>query len=246
MLAFALMPLGLEDWALVPMGWGVGWIIATAEAVAAWPGAVALLPAMPMAGLLAASAGLVWLCLWRGPWRLLGIAPILACVAAMALLRGPDILVSGDARMIAVRGEDGKLLLSTDGGDKLTVETWMRRAGQPATGAFPKDRAGRGEDARLRCDAQACLYRRDGRTAALVREASALAEECAQADVVISAVPVRRGCPGAALVIDRFDLWRAGAHAVWLDRRATRVESVGEERGDRPWVAQPPRRRPPQ
>lgn len=242
MLAFALMPFGLENWALAPMGWGVGWIIATAEWVAALPGAVALLPAMPMAGLLAASAGLIWLCLWRGRWRWLGIAPILACFAAMALMRGPDILVSGDARMMAVRGQDGKLLLSADGGDRLTVETWMRRAGQPATGAFPRDRPGRGDDASLRCDAQACLYRRDGRTAALVREASALAEECAQADVVISAVPVRRGCPGAALVIDRFDLWRDGAHAVWLDRDATRVESVGAERGERPWVAKRPRR----
>ncbi len=245
MLAFALMPLGLEAWALAPMGWGVGWIIAAAEAVASWPGAVALLPAMPMAGLLAASAGLIWLCLWRGRWRLLGIAPILGCFAAMALMRGPDILVSGDARMMAVRGQEGKLLLSVDGGDRLTAETWLRRAGQQATAAFPAGRGGRAApvvDESLRCDGQACLYRRDGRTAALVREASALAEECAQADVVISAVPIRRGCSAAAVVIDRFALWRGGAHAIWLERRGTRVETVAEERGDRPWVAKLGRR----
>ncbi|MCC6469315.1 MAG: ComEC family competence protein [Alphaproteobacteria bacterium] len=249
MLAFALMPFGLENWALVPMGWGVGWIIATAEAVASWPGAVALLPAMPMAGLLAATAGLIWLCLWRGRWRLIGIAPILACLVGMALARGPDILVSGDARMMAVRGQDGKLLLSSDGGDRLTTETWMRRAGQKATAPFPASRTGRaarqpmrGEDDRLSCDGQACLYRRDGRTAALVREASALAEECAGADVVISAVPIRRGCAGAALVVDRFALWRGGAHAIWLDRHGTRVEAVAAARGDRPWVARRARR----
>jgi competence protein ComEC len=244
MLAFALMPLGLEGWALVPMGWGVGWIIATAETVASWPGAVALLPAMPMAALLAASAGLVWLCLWRGRWRLLGLAPIVAGVATMALLRGPDILVSGDARMTAVRGQDGRLLLSGDGFDRLTAETWLRRAGQRATAAFPSARAGRAAptDESLACDGQACLYRRNGRTAALVREAVALAEECARADVVISAVPVRRGCAGAALVIDRFALWRGGAHAIWLDRHGTRVETVADGRGDRPWVARRGRR----
>ncbi|MCC7048238.1 MAG: ComEC/Rec2 family competence protein [Alphaproteobacteria bacterium] len=249
MLAFALMPFGLEHWALVPMGWGVGAIIATAETVASWPGAVALLPAMPMAGLLAATAGLIWLCLWRGRWRVIGIVPILAGLAAMGLARSPDILVSGDARMMAVRGLDGKLLLSSDGGDRLTTETWMRRAGQTATAPFPAGRNGRvarrpmrGEDDSLRCDGQACLYRRDGRTAALVREASALAEECAGADVVISAVPVRRGCAGAALVVDRFALWRGGAHAIWLGRHATRVETVAEARGDRPWVARRGRR----
>jgi competence protein ComEC len=249
MLAFALMPFGLEHWALVPMGWGVGWIIATAETVASWPGAVALLPAMQMAGLLAATAGLIWLCLWRGKWRLIGIAPILACLLGMALARGPDILVSGDARMMAVRGQNGKLLLSADGGDRLTTETWMRRAGQSATARFPSGKIKRarrapgwGEDERLSCDGQACLYRRDGRTAALVREASALAEECASVDVVVSAVPVRRGCASAGLVIDRFALWRNGAHAIWLDGRATHVETVGEERGDRPWVAKRARR----
>ncbi|MBL8703498.1 MAG: ComEC family competence protein [Rhodospirillales bacterium] len=250
MLAFALMPFGLEDWALVPMGWGVGWIIATAEAVASWPGAVALLPAMPAAALLAASAGLVWLCLWRGRWRLLGVAPIVAAFAAMALLRGPDLLVSGDGRMMAVRGAEGRLLVSDYAADRLTTETWLRRSGQSAAEPWPDAGGKRGraraatpdvaqppERDELRCDGQACLYRRDGVSVALVHEASALAEECASADVVVSSVPVRRGCRGPALVIDRFALWREGAHALWLEKGRARVETVAQERGNRPWVA---------
>jgi competence protein ComEC len=49
--AFALMPFGLESLALAPMGWGVGVMTAAADTVSSWPGAVTLLPAMPMWGL---------------------------------------------------------------------------------------------------------------------------------------------------------------------------------------------------
>jgi competence protein ComEC len=49
------------------MGWGTGVVIAVAEAVAAWPGAVTLLPAMLDWGLAVMVMGGLWLCLWRRP-----------------------------------------------------------------------------------------------------------------------------------------------------------------------------------
>jgi len=73
---------------------------------------------------------------------------------------------------------------------------------------------------------------------ALVYEDSALAEDCWAADVVVAINPVRRTCP-AARVIDRFDLWREGGHALWLDRDEVRIETVNGERGERPWVPRP-------
>jgi hypothetical protein len=50
---------------------------------------------------------------------------------------------------------------------------------------------------------------------------------------------------GPKLVIDRFDVARNGAYAVWLGKRL-RVETVEENRGMRPWSAKPARRRPPE
>ena len=38
------------------------------------------------------------------------------------------------------------------------------------------------------------------------------------------------------IYIDRFDLWRADAHALWLTRDSVRVESVGARRGQRLWT----------
>ena len=54
--------------------------------------------------------------------------------------------------------------------------------------------------------------------------------------MVISREPVRGRCKGPDLVIDRFDLWRQGGHAIWLGEKEIRVETVRERRGDRPWV----------
>src|SRR5205823_11258475 len=65
--AFLLMPLDLESLALTPMGWGISGVNAIARAVAAWPGAVSLVPAMPLAGLCLITVGGLWLCLRRRP-----------------------------------------------------------------------------------------------------------------------------------------------------------------------------------
>ena len=239
--AYALMPFGLEAAALAPMGWGIAIIIDVAETVAGWPGAVAFIPAMPTWGLGIIAIGGLWLCLWRTRWRLLG-APVIALgLASVMLARPPDILVDADGKLMAVRSADGRLAVSSTRSSRFVRDVWTRRSGQeePAL-AWPAP--GTSADGRLRCDSLGCIYRSHARTVALVRSAQALLEDCWVADVVVSAVPVRTPCPKARIVVDRFDLWRNGAHAIWLgegDAANIRVESVNQGRGDRPWVLRP-------
>ncbi len=71
---------------------------------------------------------------------------------------------------------------------------------------------------------------------ALARDGRALADDCAVASVVVSREPVRGRCTGPRVVIDRFDLWRRGGHALWLSPEGVRVETVRARRGERPWV----------
>ena len=109
----------------------------------------------------------------------------------------------------------------------------MRRAGEtagspwPSTGAVAKDQLG--------CDPLACLFRKNERLVSLVRNPLALAEDCRNADLVVSPEPLR-GLACDAMVIDRFDLWREGAHAIWLSSTRIRTESVSDRRGQRPWT----------
>lgn len=247
MVACLLMPFGLESWGLVPMGWGVDAIIAVATGVSAWPGAVRLVPSMSEWGLLLVALGGLWICIWRGTWRRWGVVPVCLGLATSWLADPPDIIVSGDAKLIAVRGRAGEYLLSSGKGGRIAEETWTRRAAAEKGETWPE--AGAAANGMLSCDALGCLYRGNGRTVALVRRGEALQEDCGSADLVVSPIPVSAACRAAARVVDRIDVWRSGAHAVWLSPSGIRVESVDASRGRRPWVpAHPPaadRARPP-
>lgn len=235
--AFLLLPLGLERVALMPLGWGVEIMIRTAETVAAWPGAVTIVPAMPMWGLACVVFGGLWLCLWRRPWRLWGAVGVAVGLASVLLVRPPDVLVDGAGKLLAVRAAAGELWLSSLRTARFSRETWLRRVGQETAAVWPRE----GSDAglALTCDGLGCIYRAKGQVVALVRRPDALLEDCAMADVIVAVVPVRRRCPSPHTVIDRFDLWRKGGHALWLEEGGARVETVNGNRGNRPWVVRP-------
>ena len=234
MLAFLLLPFDAEQLALVPMSWGIDTVVALAHEVASWSGSVTLVPAMPLGALVLVVAGGLWLCLWRRRWRLLGLAGIAAGLILAVRPDIPDVLVDGRAKLFAARTAEGEYALSTRRSARFAGEIWLRRAGLAEPAPWPAD--GASDDARLACDSLGCLYRAEGRIVALVRDPRALAEDCAIADAVIALVPVEADCVEPATVIDRFDIWREGAHALWLDGDGIRVASVADGRGVRPWT----------
>jgi len=244
--AFVLLPLGPEAAALVPMAWGIDAMLWIGRTVASWSGAVALLPAMPGWALVLAALGGLWLCIWQTRLRWLGAPAIVAGCAAIAFVRGPDVLISGDARLIAVRGADGGLAFSTagranaaPGAGGLVRETWLRREGLDSATVWPT--SGVSDDGRLACDARGCVYVARGHVVAIARRAEALADDCRYATVLIATFNLRRPCAAPALAIDRAALGREGGYAVWLERGGDAIaESVRAARGERPWVLRPP------
>lgn len=235
-LAFFLMPLGLEQMALTPMGWGIEMVVGVARTVSGWPGAAVLVPSMPEWGLGLVVFGGLWLCLWRRRWRFLGVPVLILGLFSLAASDPPHILVSGDGKLAAVRAEDGQWLFSSARKARWTARSWQRMTGREKYSLWPDH--GRSPDGRLSCDALGCLYRAEGKTVALVSREDAFDEDCAVAQLVLATVPLRGACNGPSRVVDCFDLWRNGAYAVWLDGGKIRVKNVRESRGDRPWVQQ--------
>lgn len=238
-IAFVLMPFGLDEWSLTAMGWGNDAILDAARFVANWQGAALTVPSPSLAGLVIVTLGGLWLCLWRQSWRHLGWVPVIAGLASILAYTPPDILVSGDGRLFAVRVADGSLAFSSMRARSFDAEVWRRRDGLSDAGpAWP--RAGTSADGRLTCDDLGCLYRAEGKIVALVHDGRALDDDCRTAGIIIATLPVRRACPSASLIIDRFDLWRQGAHAVYLEGgRSHRVDSVRAWQGERPWTVRP-------
>lgn len=267
--ALLAMPFGLDGPVLIAMSWGVDVVIWIARTVAAWPGAVVVLPQMPTWGLVLIAVGGLWLCLWRQRWRLLGIVPVIAGVAAMLTVQIPDLFIDGAGKLVAVRRDSGGLIFSSRLAGRSAGNAWLRQAGErQAVAYWPKP--GGPEHDGLRCDSLGCVFRsqvsrleewpvdpladhrsrveEDGTggdqqrrpyLVAIARRGEALADDCQRAEVVVSLVPVRGRCPSAEAVIDRLDLWRNGAHTLWLNADGVRIASANGLRGDRPWVLRP-------
>ena len=218
-LGLFLMPFGLDWLAFWPMGWGLDAILLVARTVAAWPEATIAVPAMPAWGLAVFSAGLAWLCLWRTRVRLAGAVVILAGLLSPVLSPAPDLLISNEGRLIALRGEDGYRIQARPGASKFVREAWENRLG---VNEFPPLGPG--------CDATTCR-----RGPVLLLRGAASAADCNGVVLLVSAEPARGVCPDAGL-LDRFTVWRDGAHAVWLRGDRVSVLSDRAERGVRPWV----------
>jgi competence protein ComEC len=252
LLASLLMPFGLEALPLRVMARGVEAVLAIARAVAAWPGASLSAPPLPGWGLGLCALGMVWLALWRGPARAAGAALLVIGLASGGTSPPPDALISADARLIALRNGKGEVFLQrASGATRFTRDAWLRGWGEEEGAAMPEQ----GGAAGLDCQGGLCRLRlaADGPMLAMLRhtpppprgraagrrETPPPAEApCGAADIILSPEPVRGRCEGS-VVIDRFSVWRDGAHAVWLTAAGPVVLSDRAARGDRPWV--PPR-----
>jgi competence protein ComEC len=148
----------------------------------------------------------------------------------------PDILVERRGATVAIRAEDGRLAFPLQRKARFTVEKWLLHEGDSATFKEALERPG------WSCTPTACHAVVKGRRLVFLPSdlaAGAASALCGDAEIVIAAVPLRGACRGARLRIDRFDLWRKGAHAIYLDGDRWRVVSARDEQGQRPWVVHP-------
>ena len=70
------------------------------------------------------------------------------------------------------------------------------------------------------------------------------ATACGGIDILIAAFPLRGVCKSVPLRIDRFDVWRSGAHDIRIAETGVAVRTARQAQGNRPWVVVPqPRKR---
>ena len=237
-LTFALMPFGLESLGLTAMTWGNEAILWSAASVHDWSASVLLLPALPMEAFVVATIGSVWWCLWRGRNRHVGALLVGIGCLGWFMASSPDILVDGDAKVFGVRISDGSLVLSSRQAGRRAGNTWLEHLGLEEArriNEFDENTSA------LTCDSVGCIFRPESAamTAAIINSEIAIAEDCGRADVVISLVPLGWQCQQATYTVDRFDLWREGAHALWLTDEGLYIKTAAQIQGRRLWSSFP-------
>lgn len=239
--SYVMMPLGLESFALTPMGWGVDMVLATADGVAHLPGAVSAVKAFPNWGLVLVTLGGLWVTIWRGPWRLIGGPLVMAGLSSMLVGATPDILIDSTGKLAAVKTTNGQYSVSSLRTKRFERDIWLRRAGlNDAQGDWKTFQAHQNQPSEdtLRCDALGCVYQKDQRTIAFVKSPEALFEDCDKAQILVTLQNLytpNLTC-NAQMVISFEDLKHNGTHALYFTDTGVRLETVRQTRGNRPWV----------
>lgn len=225
------MPFGLEAWPLQAMGWGIDFIRGVAHWVAGLPGSEWGVKAASPTVLLALGLGLVWAVAWRGPVRFVSVIVFGFALGLWITTPRPDILISEDGGLVAVRGDDGGLVYSSLRRAKFTREQWQRHDGD-----IQNKRAGP-----ARCDRSGCAFAGPaGQGISYVTDWAGLVEECRTAGVLITPLSVpARLCPDA-LVLDRWDMKEGGAHALRYTASGWVIDRAQDHRGDRLWSMSAP------
>jgi len=238
LLAAVLMPFGLEQLPLAVMGKGLELVIVISNAVAGLPGANEVIARPPLTAMIVVVCGLLLLCLLAGPLRLAG----LAVMAAGGLLifsspPPPDLLIEATGANVALRDGTGHIVPARPRRARFAVEKWLQANGEEASPGEAAKRPG------WQCADGRCTAELRGRVIVYLTGSEGKPPACRGADVVIADFPLRGACRRVPLRIDRFDLWRHGAHAVFLSGPAPVVKTAREEQGRRPWVVVPEPRR---
>lgn len=156
LLAFCLMPLGLDAFGWRLMGLGLEQVTRIAVWVSHLPGATVNLPAMPVAALILFSLGAAWLLLWRGRWRFYGLSGMAAALAVVLVHQPPSLLIDASGKLVAFRESDGRLHLDPGRAGKSVRHAWAQAAGEGEE--LPPATLGNG----AACDGDGCVLRMDG------------------------------------------------------------------------------------
>ena len=228
-----MMPFGLEAWPLAVMGTGIDAMTWVAERVAAIPGAIVLVAAIPVEAFSAMVVGGLWLCLWQSRLRLFGLVPILVGIGLAPFRQPPDVLIGGRGELVAVRDRDGRLAALELGRSRFELARWLEHDGDPRR---IEDVVGQRA---FICDHDGCSARSGAVRIAVAKHAAALEADCARSGLIIwtgAGAPV---CPTGGIgprIVTRRDLEQSGTHIGWTSGPGLRLVSVGALRGVRPWT----------
>ncbi len=216
-------------------GFGIERMVAVGKWTASLPGAVQLIPSAPQAALPVAFLGLLFLCLWKGNGRWLGL-PLAFAVTLWPRPEPPVGWLAADGAAAAVRKADEAVLLRPDS-KRFAAELWARRHGLP----LAADEAAAAE---FDCVRYACRPLGGARPrlaaswAKRPLSSQRVGELCAGAKIVSlrsEAPALPQACAGV-LVLDAADFRAGGSAEIYDDAKGRRLVWSRDSRGVRPWT----------
>lgn len=235
LLSFVLMPVGLEFLPLKVTEFGIAGVLDIAHWVESLPQSVVRLSMWPQGALvMLILTGLAFI-LMRGQFKWVAVLPFMAALIMLLGFQSPDILVSEEGNLIALRDNTGRLQVSSLTSERFVRESWAELHGlvREDINKWPKE----GVSGAISCGEGACSINLKSKTVSVIRNEVAAAELCANSDVVIADFPLYKLCSKGdrAHIIDLYTGRKSGAHAIWIYDGAVKIRTAAEQSGRRPW-----------
>ena len=234
-LALDLVGLGGPFWWLA--GQGILAILALAHFVSGLPGAVSMMPEMPIWSYAAFWAGALLFGLLQTDIRYVGIPIFLIGIAGMVLAPRPDILVTGDGKHLALVEPNGKVSLLRGKAGDFVRDMISEKAGSNAIATPIEQWPG------AKCTSDNCIISiaSPNRTWTILATRTAyqvpameMAAACRRVDIVMSDRWLPQSCRPKWIKADRRLLEQTGGLAIYLAEQ--RVITANENRAHTPWV----------
>ena len=167
LLSLLLMPFGMEECFLRVVGFGISKVNQITTWVSSLEGASYQIVSEPLWGLLLIVFSGLWLCIWQSKIRHIGWIGIIIGLLSVVTVNKPDILISSDAKVIALRDNQNNLVVLPSRGKTFIKQQWLEKTASRTLSKKENDKLKRiykGKETDfswldLKCDSEHCVYK---------------------------------------------------------------------------------------
>lgn len=240
LLSIILMPLGLSFLPLTIMDIGIKGMLEISYWAASLPHAILRASLWPFSSFILIIVSCLFIILWKGKGKLLGIPLFFIAFWIAQASITPDILISSSHKLFLFKTDEDTLLTSSRRSDRFVLKNWEKLYGLPEKSAQILPNKGErkskeDQNNNNNCGEQGCRFLIKGYKVSFSRIPYISEQECAWADILIAVDPVKDKSCHARYIIDKFDTWKFGTHAVWLKPEGIVIQSVAQTTANRPW-----------
>ena len=236
------MPFGYHELPLQLMGRGNAVIVDIAHYVAGFENARVNVGTIDQVALLLILLGGLWLCLWRSHYRYAGLLLIAAGIVWSPFRSTPFLVVERDGKNVVLIDQQKIMWPMAPNKGRYSLDRWRSSFGaiKPVPETDKKKSTGNKRRNKWRCDQYGCTTLFNGMTIAYSTHTGALAEDCAQADILIATYPVPKSfkaCERVNKIIDIKSMKTNGSYEIYVQTNGLKTINARQIRGARPWTS---------
>ncbi|WP_187429918.1 hypothetical protein ROLI_018460 [Roseobacter fucihabitans] len=223
--AALLAPFGLDWIGLWVMGLGLRWILEVGTFIAHLDGARSFVHGPGIAVLPMIALGCLWLCLWQGRTRMVGILPVIAAFWLWVDTDRPIGLIAENGALVGIMTAEGRALSKAKGAG-FVARNWLENDGEMTD---------QGTAAARWQDRRATLLPGGTRITHLAgKKAVAGFRGCTQDQIIVANLDLPKTATGCVL-LDPARMKNMGAVYITTGAEGVKLISVRDVTGDRLW-----------